>query len=1305
MRNSRLYRLGSAFLAAVMVFTCTPQYGLYARAKEEAALADKDEGNQGTPASLSGEGLDSQPVGNQDDAGQTADGSGINKDQPGLGNTEPTVPDAGENTVQSVPGAAAPAAEDDTTGDGGDDTGNQDPPEEPAEPKETFTVTFNDVKVADGDGKTYDGSPIGVTGLPQGSDYEKSFSCTYQFTGTLQDGTAYSGDPVTIGITESAISDNKSGYEDFLKKAPVDRGSYTLKITTACTEDDVTFEPKDNTWEHSFAIRSLLGYETRLTGIANVADKEYDGEPAAVARWIGNAKVQTDRGVELKDAALSYRVEKDTDEEDTGSAAYGTYEFTGVPEAGRLPKDAGKYKLYVDLEESDKGNWKANEWSYSFAITQKALTVTVKDQEMYVSSSGSLAAGAALPADRFPDQCQVEGILDAEREAFIKKLTVHVRQAVDAARTGVYDLEAGGILAADWPNYSMTSVPAKLTVKAKLKRVDNNGVLKAVSNVPNGLTLAQIAEQYLQKKTAVIYWQDGVADSEIKSTADIRWNTTNPLQGSYNTGEKREQTFTMGGTIVLPDLVYVDDANLLTVTVSVNVREAYAGQALKPSADVPGGKVAPKTRVSLSTLEEGAAIYYTVDNSDPRTSKTARQYNSAIEINSTTTIRAISRIYGKQDSEELKVTYYWTPGFQPDQPDNPDNPDNPNNPDDPDEPTVPPEDIPAGGKIPEDLWMTDVAEFTYTGKAIKPEVRVYDYKTRLEEKKDYTISYKNNVNAADKNSAKAPVIIITGKGNYEGRINKTFTIAPKDITDPDVKADGITVASNNRQQKPVPVLTWNGKKLANKKDYNYTAEAQTEAGSYPITLTGTGNYTGERKITFVITKGVPASKLSVGKVPAYTYTGKAITPEPTVKSGRDVLVKDKDYRLTYEDNTEVGTASVIITGTGTEGKSNYFGVKRVTFQIKPVATMNRVKLDRNFGAGAVYTGNAVEPDEGVLTMTLKVNGVNETYTLVKGTDYTVTYQNNVRAGTATALFEGKGAYSGTLKKAYRINAYDLQFDPNQKLEIQMQEAYPYVKGGSMPKPVVKFDGKRLTEGTDYTLSYKNHGTAGNFATVTVRGKGNFKGSAVKSYRVDARDISKEVENTPNSAITVSAADKVYQNRPNIYKTKIQVLDMNGKALAAGKDYDRNVVYTYAAITKVSNKNGETVERKAGDPVDMTDIIPKGTQIQVTVNAKGGNYLGTVTGVYRIVESDIGKAKVTVQAQTYTGKEITLSDKDITVVVGGITVSPESYEIIGYSNNVKKGTAKVTIRGKGSYGGTKTVTFKIKGKSLINQMFG
>ncbi len=747
---------------------------------------------------------------------------------------------------------------------------------------------------------------------------------------------------------------------------------------------------------------------------------------------------------------------------------------------------------------------------------------------------------------------------------------------------------------------------------------------------------------------------------------------------------------------MLPELIYADAGTSLTVTVSVSVREACEGQALKPKADVLPGKVAPGTRVQLSTEEENGEIFYTVEADNPVYSVTSRKYTAPIEIRSTMTLRAFTKADGKNNSPELRITYYLDKTVKPD---------DPNDPDDPNNPTVPPEDIPKDDNgnelpIPDELWVTDVRGYVYTGKAIKPEVRVYDYKKRLEEKKDYTISYKNNTNAADKDHpTKAPTITITGKGNYEGKLLKTFTIAPKDITDADVKADDLTVAFNNKAQKPVPVVTWNGKKLSGKKDYSVRigkgdatgSEVTIGADSYPITLTGTGNYTGERKIKFTITNAMPAAKLTVSKIAAQTYTGKEIEPKPTVKSGKTVLEEGSDYTLSYEDNIEVGTASVIITG-----KNRFAGMKRVTFPIKEAALMNKAKIEMQFKSGTMYTGKEITASDYIVSVSVKANGVTQTLPLKKDKDYKVTYQNNVKAGTATAVFEGINAYRGTQKKTFKITAYDLQMDLNKKLSIQTADSYPYMKGGSAQKPVVKFDGKVLTEGTDYTVSYKNNNAAGNAALMTVKGKGNFRGSVVKGYLVTIQNLSN---------MTVKPADKVYQAKANIYKTTVRVYDTNGKQLSAGRDYDKNVTYTYSVLPKgqkVITADGK--ERKVGDAVDPKDIIPYGTKIKVKVNAAGSNYTGSAEGIYSITRADIAKAKVTVPTQTYTGKAIEPKGKDISVLMNGMPVSSEEYEIISYTNNINKGTAKLTIQGKGNYGGTKTISFKIKGKSML-KLFG
>lgn len=157
-----------------------------------------------------------------------------------------------------------------------------------------------------------------------------------------------------------------------------------------------------------------------------------------------------------------------------------------------------------------------------------------------------------------------------------------------------------------------------------------------------------------------------------------------------------------------------------------------------------------------------------------------------------------------------------------------------------------------------------------------------------------------------------------------------------------------------------------------------------------------------------------------------------------------------------------------------------------------------------------------------------------------------------------------------------------------------------------------------------------------------------------------------------SRLTLTAADKSYQNKKNIFATKITITDLDGKTLKAGRDYLKSVTYTYKNDTTLDNG---TV-RAAGTDVDRSDIIPAGTWIVVTASAyAGGNY---------------------------TGKAIILEETQITVTMKGTALTPEQYQIIpgSYRNNVKKGSASVTIRGLGNYGGTKTVKFTIRAKGFL-----
>lgn len=397
-----------------------------------------------------------------------------------------------------------------------------------------------------------------------------------------------------------------------------------------------------------------------------------------------------------------------------------------------------------------------------------------------------------------------------------------------------------------------------------------------------------------------------------------------------------------------------------------------------PSSDIiSGSKVKKGTKVTLNCSIEGAVIYYTIDGTQP--TQQSIIYKVPIIINSNVTIKAFAVKEGYKDSG-VATFIYEISEF------------------DEDKGEVLLEDIPESG-IPNGLWIAGVKDVEYTGKAIKPTVRVYDSTTRLIEKRDYTISYKNNVKANDaSNESNAPSVIVKAKGNYAGKEVATFKILAKDINSIGFDVVDIASAPNGKVQKPVPVLTYNGKKLSNKKDFKVeysdkTSGAYKDNGTYAIKITGTGNYTGERTINFTITDNNLISKAKTPKIKNQLYTGKEVMPIVEVKYGKDTLKAGIDYEIEYRNNIDIGTGSLVI-----KGKGSYVGQKSVPFKIigTPIKKAVVNGLD-----SSVYTGNVIIKN---CSLSLTVNGSQKT--LKQGEDYTISFQNNTDAGKATVLFTG-----------------------------------------------------------------------------------------------------------------------------------------------------------------------------------------------------------------------------------------------------------------------------------------------------------
>ena len=158
------------------------------------------------------------------------------------------------------------------------------------------------------------------------------------------------------------------------------------------------------------------------------------------------------------------------------------------------------------------------------------------------------------------------------------------------------------------------------------------------------------------------------------------------------------------------------------------------------------------------------------------------------------------------------------------------------------------------------------------------------------------------------------------------------------------------------------------------------------------------------------TAEIPAlSRISISKASVtlststYAYDGKAKKPGVTVKLNGKTLKNGTDYTVSYSNNTKVGTATVKITG-----KGNYTGSVSKTYNIK-----NNFKKATISGiSNKSYTGKNITQ-----SFTVKYNGK----TLKKGTDYTVSYLSNKNIGTATVKITGKGSYTGTITKTFKIN--------------------------------------------------------------------------------------------------------------------------------------------------------------------------------------------------------------------------------------------------------------------------------------------
>ena len=547
---------------------------------------------------------------------------------------------------------------------------------------------------------------------------------------------------------------------------------------------------------------------------------------------------------------------------------------------------------------------------------------------------------------------------------------------------------------------------------------------------------------------------------------------------------------------------------------------------------------------------------------------------------------------------------------------------------------------------------------------------------------------------------------------------------------------------------------------------------------------------------------------------SFTYDGTEKKPETTVKVGSKILEKDKDYTVEYKNNINVGTATVTITGKGT-----YNGVtatttfkineKRITIPAGKTLTYNGEEqtgvdsTDEYKFSGTIkainagtYSATATLTDTAntkwsdgtteAKTISWKINAKNlsgnvtvsdvedKTYTgsaitpevevkdtarntvLTKNTDYTISYKNNVNAGTATITITGKGNYTGTVEKTFKINGDENPIKVTNKTvytgstvdlstlvsDAQGDVTFSIKTNGTTTASTLS--GSKLTVGAMSTTDDKDQTVV---ITAKAAGNGNYN-PGNKEITITVQKYTATLtwnSTTPNSIIygttgkTATATVKVTEGTAGKVTytsgtTDVLEIDANTGALTTKKvgsseitaKMARTSTVKEASIKKTITVTAKKIEIPTGKTLtyngeEQTGVDSK-AEYRLSGTVKATN-IGTYTATATLADanntqwSDGSTTAKTISwkinaknlsgnitisniaDQTYTGSAIT-PQPTVTDTARNKALTNNSDYTLSYKDNTTVGTATITITGKGNYTGTVEKTFKIVKASVV-----
>ena len=477
---------------------------------------------------------------------------------------------------------------------------------------------------------------------------------------------------------------------------------------------------------------------------------------------------------------------------------------------------------------------------------------------------------------------------------------------------------------------------------------------------------------------------------------------------------------------------------------------------------------------------------------------------------------------------------------------------------------------------------------------------------------------------------------VTDKVVVKTRAGK-LVITPKSINTQEITVTKPADSQyDGNEHRDKPTVKDGEKVLVEDTDYTLSySEDVINAGTVTVTIKGKGNYSQETTVDYQITPRTV--KLTSGS-DSKTYDGTPLTKHEVKEDG---FVKDDG--ATYEF-----TGSQ--TNVGTSDNTFDYALKDGTLASNYIITTEAGKL-------------TVNPVTDKVTVTIKEHSAEHVY---DGTEKTVTGYDvksisNKHYTKDDFTFSGTAEAKGTNVGEYPMNVQASDFTNNShnftnvtfiiedgSLKITPKSIVPSetngmeVTGPADTKyngdeqkltPVVKDQGKVLTENVDYKLSYTGDTTNVGTVKITIKGKGNYNGSTEVSYKITKRSVT----------LTSATDSKVYDKDPltnhnvtiggdGFVKEEGATYNVTGSQTSVGES-DNEFTYTLKSNTKAENYNITTHNGKL-------IVTAEASEVTVVITGRNGTF------PYDGTEKSVKGYDVSItQGSTYTEADFTFSGND------------------------------------------------------------